>query len=855
MSQFPEPYQEFNALEQTAYQLSACTDQLFQQIKQQQAITSVIDKIRSSNDLNIVLKTTATEIRQLLNVDRVGVFRFYLNSGFDEGEFVAEDIGEGISSTLAAKVHDHCFGSQFAAYYTEGRIQAVADIYDANLSDCHISILEQFQVRANLIVPVLKDGKLWGLLCIHQCHHPRRWQLPEIEFIRKIADYFAIALQQAEQLEQITGQATLIAKSKAQAKALRRQKALVKITSRIRHSLDWAIICQTATQEVRNILEADRVAVYRFNPDWSGNFLFESFGDRWEPLVGAIPNIEDTHLMETQGGRYRENQTFAVNDIYTVGHTNCHVELLEQFQAKAYMIAPIFEGEKLWGLLSAYQNDGARKWQTDEIELLAQIGEQLGIALRQSREQERTVNRQKSLVKIVSKIRRSFDFQDICQTATDEIRHIIEADRVAIYRFNQDWSGQFLFESYAEGWQPLVGGAIPNIEDTHLMETKGGRYVQNETLSVNNIYTVGHTDCHVELLEQFQAKAYAIAPIFEGERLWGLLAAYQNSEPRQWQADEIDLLAQIGEQLGIALQQAEYVSRIQAQSTELKQTLQNLQDFQLQLIQSEKMASLGQLVAGVAHEINNPINFIHGNVQHLKQYTEDLMNFLALHQEVYPDQNPKIVASTEELDIEFIKSDLPKIINSMNLGTNRIQTIVSSLRNFSRMDEAEFKAVDIHEGIESTLLILKYRLKDQSGQAAVHIMRDYGELPLIECYPSQLNQVFMNLIANAIDAFDHDKFKVNKDKSSQQNQIEIQSQVTENNWIKITIIDNGIGMSEAIVKNIFDPFFTTKDIGKGTGMGLPISHKIITEKHGGRLDCISQLGKGTKFMIYIPIKQ
>lgn len=853
MSQSSGPYQDFNALEQAAYQLSSCTDQLFQQIKQQQAISGVIDKIRSSNDLDTILKTTATEVRQLLNSDRVCVFRFFPESGFDEGEFIAEDIAEGISSVLAERVYDHCFGSQFAVYYSQGRMQIVADIHNANLSDCHIEILERFQVLANLIVPVLKDGELWGLLCIHQCNHTRRWQLQEVEFVRKIADYFAIALQQSEQFAQLSNQATIIAKAKVKAKALKRQKALFNITNRIRHSLNWTVVCQTATYEARQILEVDRVAIYRFNKDWSGEFLFESCIDGREALAKIVPDIKDTYLMENDGGCYQNKQTIAVDDIHKAGYTDCYIQVLERLQAKAYAIAPIFEGEKLWGFLAAYQSE-TRQWQTDEIELLAQIGEQLGIALQQAREQERTINRQKSLLKIVNKIRRSFDFRDIGQTATDEIRQIIEADRVAIYRFNQDWSGQFLFESYAEGWPPLVG-VITNIADTHLMETQGGRYKQNATFSVNDIYTAGHRDCHIELLEQFQAKAYAIAPIFEDDKLWGLLAAYQNSEPRQWQPDEIDLLAQIGEQLGIALQQAEYVSRIQAQSQELKQTLQNLQNFQVQLIQNEKMASLGQLVAGIAHEINNPINFIHGNVNHLKQYTQDVMDFLALHQEVYPNPDPKIAAAAEALDIEFIQADFPKIIDSMNVGTSRIHTIVSSLRNFSRMDEAEFKAVDIHEGIESTLLILKYRLKDQSGQPAVHIIRNYAELPLIECYPSQLNQVFMNLLANAIDAFDSKESDSGKDELKQSNQIKIQSQIFETDWIKISITDNGVGMPEATLKRVFDPFFTTKEIGKGTGMGLSISNKIITEKHGGKLECTSKPGQGTKFNIIIPIKQ
>lgn len=191
----------FNALQQAAYQLSSCTDQLFRQIDQEQIISATIDRIRSSLELQDIFKTTVTEIRKFLKADRVAVFRFDPSTGFDEGEFVAEDVGKGIASALQAKVYDHCFGEQFAAYYYQGRVQAVADIHEANLSDCHIKVLSQFQIRANLIVPVLKGEALWGLLCVHQCDSPRRWQLAEIEFVRKISTHFAIALQQAEYLE------------------------------------------------------------------------------------------------------------------------------------------------------------------------------------------------------------------------------------------------------------------------------------------------------------------------------------------------------------------------------------------------------------------------------------------------------------------------------------------------------------------------------------------------------------------------------------------------------------------------------------------------------------------------------
>lgn len=308
---------------------------------------------------------------------------------------------------------------------------------------------------------------------------------------------------------------------------------------------------------------------------------------------------------------------------------------------------------------------------------------------------------------------------------------------------------------------------------------------------------------------------------------------------------------QAEESLQVLTQELEH--RVEARTMELRQALQDVQEIQMQLVQAEKMSALGSLVAGIAHEINNPMSFINGNLHHVKEYTNTLLHVLESYQHHYPNPGNILQTELEEADLEFLQDDLPKTLNSMQIGTDRIREIVLSLRNFSRTDEAEFKAVDIHAGIESTLLILQHRIKAQPKRPEIRLIKHYGDLPLVKCYPGPLNQVFMNIIANAIDAIDeHCADSRRKNIGFTPNTITIQTAVTDKQWIRIEIGDDGGGIPEDIQLRIFDPFFTTKPVGKGTGMGMSISYKIITKNHGGTLNCVSKPSEGTTFIIEIP---
>lgn len=521
---------------------------------------------------------------------------------------------------------------------------------------------------------------------------------------------------------------------------------------------------------------------------------------------------------------------------------------------------------------SQLQADGQLRWrETSKLPLHDEQGNVVGMLgtvedvtecqitedlLKQSEATYRKLAKQEELLNQISnQIRQSLSLEEIQHCTVQEVRQLFNVDRMVIYRFNADWLGHILTESVEAPWRSLLN---ENIQDQCFPEAYAEQYSHGRAQTITDIETADLDECHRDFLRSIQVRANAIVPIIVQDQLWGLLIAHQCSGPRHWQDTEIDLFKALAGQVGIAIQQAELYAQTkesgelaQQKAAELADTLQQLKNTQTQLVQTEKMSGLGQMVAGIAHEINNPVNFIYGNVPHIKEHLGDLKTLLSLYREHHPRPADDVSDFIKEIDLDYLLEDLDKILQSFQLGSQRIQQIVTSLRTFSRLDEADKKAVNLHEGIDSTLLILHHRFKAKPDRPVIQLVKEYGDLPLVECYPSQLNQVFMNLLGNGLDALEQEIVTDQRADKSEPPTITVSTRRLDDQ-ILIQIRDNGPGIPESHRTKMFDPFFTTKPIGKGTGLGLSISHQIITERHGGRLIVTSEVGQGSEFQIYIP---
>ncbi|MGB3204602.1 MAG: ATP-binding protein [Crinalium sp.] len=690
--------------------------------------------------------------------------------------------------------------------------------------------------------------------------------------------------------------------------------------SKLQNASNLDQLCQSMVKEARKINGFDRVMIYRFNQDGDGTILAEDKLEKLNPFLGLhypatdVPKqarklyclnwlrlIADINYQPSEIIPFNNpitNQPTDLSNSVLRSVSRLHIEYLENMGVRASMSISLIKNKQLWGLIACHHY--SPKYVSYEVrkacEFLGQVMS-LELASKEDNEDyEYKLELSKIQEKILEYVSQEENFIDGLIKHQPNILNLVDASGAAVFfdgnytvvgetpqledlnylvellenNFTQEI---FFTESLArldpagEKFKDVASGVLA----ISLSQSKKNYILWFRPEVIQTVNWAGDPNKPVEMTEDGSVR---LSP----RKSFDLWKETVRLKSLPWKKCEIDaalglrsaviniVLKKAEEiaKLNTALQESEAYSREQA--NQLEKALQELQRTQTQLIQNEKMSSLGQLVAGVAHEINNPINFIYGNLNHARENTQDLLNLVALYQQYYPSPAGEIKEEIEDIDLEFMSEDLPKLLSSMQVGADRIREIVQSLRNFSRLDESAIKAVDIHEGIDSTLLILRHRLKSNDEIRNVEIIKDYGKLPLVECYAGQLNQVFMNIIANAIDALEAGVSKTMGDDSQGQHptptikiSTEVSERTSENNtstsWITIRIADNGTGISEELQLRIFDPFFTTKPVGKGTGIGLALSYQIVVEKHHGMLSCNSAPQQGTEFVIEIPVSQ
>jgi len=537
---------------------------------------------------------------------------------------------------------------------------------------------------------------------------------------------------------------------------------------------------------------------------------------QWQTPPNYINVSEPKHYICHEVIERGSNQAFILQDLQNTSYVQSNPDIIA-YQLQTYVGQAVKCGDEYIGALSVVFQSPFIPSQADK-KLLGIIAAAIGVE--EERKREATVW-----------ARNEAKWRSLIQTSSNLIT-ILEADGTIKYASPAIQS--------ALGYKPkeLIGKIAFDFvhpDDVASVEKNFQYFLKNPTTDLSVEFRFQHKDNSWRYIESTYSNLLLDSPMTR------IVVNFRDITERKLTEE--------------ALKQSE--AQLREKAAQLEQALHDLQDTQTQLIQTEKMSSLGLLVAGIAHEINNPVSFIYGNIPHATQYTKDLLHLINLYRQQYPHPSPDIQAEMETIDLDFLSQDLPKVMNSMQMGAERIRQIVLSLRNFSRLDKAAREPVDIHQGIDNTLLLLQHRLKAKSGQAKIQVIKEYGDLPMVECYAGQLNQVFMNIFSNAIDALEEIRHLQPKELETDLfclPTIRIGTEVRDDNTVVVRIADNGPGIPPQSQSQIFDPFFTTKPVGQGTGLGLSISYQIVVEKHGGQLKCISTPGEGTEFVIELPIQ-
>jgi hypothetical protein len=753
------------------------------------------------------------------------------------------------------------------------------------------------------------QAQLWGLLISHHSQ-PRQVTEEELQFIQAVVDQVSVAIAQSILLEKVRAQAQQEANLNRiisllySTPTVKLQAALEEAVTTFNGSGGRLyLLADSLPREIYTcgtqpeVIDPEKERPIEENRLWQKyiHSVIKSTIDKTSYQPWTVEWMRSVYNMTQNIEEVISPQVWAVNDLYREPLFRTLAPFFQFTKIRSILIIPLRYDVRVLGCLTifrdeidteilwaGYHNPDTRQmmarqsfdvwreikssqtqpWTKAEIKYAEAIGERFSTAIQhyhlyhqiqslnttleqqvqtRTEELQSVIQQQDTLSQILTKIRESLEIEIIFKTTGEELIQLLQVEEVTFHQFNSD--NNLKFVSSVMGITQLQ---ISTSNNSYLEEIRVDKNHYQEIVAINNIYEVGYTTEQIQLLDKFQLKSLIVAPIFVAQHLWGLLGIYQHTCPRHWKTHEIEFIERIAAQLGVAVQQAELLGTTKQQAEQLSDALDKLKNAQAQLIQTEKMSSLGQLVAGIAHEINNPINFISGNIHHISEYTQNLINLISCYQEYYQMPPELLERKIKDIDLDFVVTDLPNLCNSLRMGAERISKIVKSLRTFARFDESEIKEVNIHDGIESTLLILQHRLQLEDGEM-IEIVKNFGELPLVECFAGKLNQVIMNLIENAID-----ELQVNLNKDMKKTII-ISTQELKLGWVQISIKDNGKGIPENIKSKIFDPFFTTKPIGKGIGLGLAVGYGII-EQHGGRLYCYSEVNEGTEFLIELPVK-
>jgi methyl-accepting chemotaxis protein PixJ len=767
---------ELNLLQQVARELTLTLQSLQgrdrdrQDLQHKQKLARVIDKVRRAIGIDAIFRSATQEIRNFLGVDRVGIYRFYDNWS---GEFVAESVGTGwvplVGPDIKTVWEDTHLQDTQGGRYRYHETFAVDDIYKVGHSPCHIDILEQFQVRAYAIVPIFVGDKLWGLIGVYQNSGPRQWQELEINDLSQIAAQFEFSLQQSQYLDDLRD------KTEQLSRAADRERLIGQIIDRIRQSLDLDTIFRTTVREVRRQLSADRVGVFQFYPGAGyddGEFIAEDVQSGFSSAVAA--KVHDHCFGDEYAAEYTKGRIQAVADIYDANFSNCHIDILSQFEVRANLIVPLLKGSELWGLLCIHQCSEPREWQEDEIEFTKRIAAQFTVALQQAQNLEQiqaksdriaqAADRDRALTQIIDRIRQSLDLPTIFNSTAREVRRLIEADRVGVFQFYPNTGyddGEFVAEDVKAGFSSAIAAKV---HDHCFGNQYAAHYAEGRIQAVADIYDANLSDCHIDILSQFQVRANLIVPLLKGSELWGLLCIHQCSESRQWQEDEIDFIKKIAAQFTVALQQAEYLQQLQAKSEQLAEAAQRekaakeqLQQRALQLLTAVRPALEGNLTVRAPiteDEMGTIADAYNNTLQSLRKIVVQVQTAAAKVVETANNSDTSIVALSEQAQTQF--GEIRNALNRIQEMVDVTQTTATNARQAGSAlqranqtleagDSAMNRTVDGILSVRKTVSDTTKRLEklNQSSQAISKVVN------LIGNFATQTNLLALNAAIEA----------------------------------------------------------------------------------------------------------